>query len=60
MKALLVLAIALMQAPTDSLPDLSHPWTLRECTAWAMDHNLTVAQQEISLENQKIDETPHV
>ena len=56
MKALLVLAIALMQAPTDSLPDLSHPWTLRECTAWAMDHNLTVAQQEISLENQKIDE----
>ena len=56
MKALLIIALSLLQAPADSLPDLSHPWTLRECTAWAMDHNLTVAQQEISLENQRIDE----
>ena len=56
MKALIVIAMTLLQAPADSLPDLSHPWTLRECTTWAMDHNLTVAQQEISLENKQIDE----
>ncbi len=56
MKALILIALTLLQAPTDSLPDLSHPWTLRECTSWAMDHNLTVAQQELSLENRKIDD----
>ena len=36
---LLTLALAL-QAPTDSLPDFSHPWTLEECTRWALEHNL--------------------
>jgi outer membrane protein len=56
MKALLMIALTLLQAPADSLPDLSHPWDLRQCISWAMDHNLTVAQQELSLENRKIDE----
>jgi len=47
---------AFVQAPTDSLPDLSHAWNLQECIDWAMEHNLTVAQQELSLENQKIEQ----
>ena len=55
MKALLI-ALAVLTAPTDSLPDLSHSWTLQECIDWAMDHNLTVAGSEISLENSRIDE----
>ena len=55
MKALLI-ALAVFTAPTDSLPDLSHSWTLQECIDWAMDHNLTVAGSEISLESSKIDE----
>ncbi len=56
MKSMILIALTLLQAPTDSLPDLSHPWDLRQCISWAMDHNLTVAQQELSLENRKIDE----
>ena len=55
MKALLI-ALAVLTAPTDSLPDLSHSWTLQECIDWAMDHNLTVAGSEISLKNSRIDE----
>ena len=55
MKALLI-ALAVLTAPTDSLPNLSHSWTLQECIDWAMDHNLTVAGSEISLENSRIDE----
>ncbi|MBO4624444.1 MAG: TolC family protein [Bacteroidales bacterium] len=55
MKALLI-ALAVLTAPTDTLPDLSHSWTLQECIDWAMDHNLTVAGSEISLENSRIDE----
>ena len=55
MKALFI-ALAVLTAPTDSLPDLSHSWTLQECIDWAMDHNLTVAGSEISLENSRIDE----
>ena len=30
MKTLLI-ALAVLTAPTDSLPDFSHPWTLQEC-----------------------------
>lgn len=52
MKALLI-ALAVLTAPTDSLPDLSHAWTLQQCIDWAMDHNLTVAGSELSLENSK-------
>lgn len=56
MKALLIaLAVSALQAPSDTLPDFSHPWTLAECTAWAMDHNLTVAQQVNSVEGREID-----
>ena len=52
MKTLLI-ALAVLTAPTDSLPDLSHAWTLQQCIDWAMDHNLTVAGSELSLENSK-------
>lgn len=55
MKALLI-ALAVLTAPTDSLPDLSHPWSLQECIDWAMDNNLTVAGSEITVENQKVNE----
>ena len=54
MKALL-LALALTTQPTDSLPDLSHPWTLKECTQWALEHNLTVTGQKLQAENRNIE-----
>ena len=54
MKALMI-ALAMMTAPTDSLPDLSHPWTLQECTEWALEHNLTVASQAVTVEGREID-----
>ena len=54
MKTLLI-ALALLQAPTDSLPDLSRPWSLQQCIDWALKHNLTVAQQEATLERNAID-----
>lgn len=53
MKAL-ILALALT-APVDSLPDLSHPWTLAQCIDWAMENNLTVLQQEDNLQGREID-----
>lgn len=55
MKALLLALAFALQAPADTLPDFSHPWTLAECTSWAMDHNLTVAQQANSVESREID-----
>ena len=51
----LLIALALLQAPTDTLPDLSRPWSLQQCTDWALEHNLTVAQQEITLEKSAVD-----
>ena len=54
MKALLI-ALALMAQPTDSLPDLTHPWSLQECTQWALEHNLTVAAQEVAVQGKEID-----
>ena len=54
MKALL-LALALLAQPTDSLPDLSHPWTLKECTQWALEHNLTVVGQKLQAENRNVE-----
>ena len=54
MKALLI-ALAFMAQPTDSLPDLSHPWSLQECTQWALEHNLTVAAQEVTVQGREID-----
>ena len=53
MKALF-LALALT-FPTDSLPDLSHPWTLQECIEWALENNLTVATQQIAVEQRESD-----
>ncbi len=55
MKTLLI-ALAVLSAPTDSLPDLSHPWNLQECIDWAMDHNLTVAGSGITLETRKVED----
>ena len=55
MKALLI-ALALTQATTGtSLPDLSHPWSLQECIQWALEHNLSVAQQQNNLSQSEID-----
>ncbi len=54
MKALIV-ALAVLTAPTDSLPDLSHPWTLAECTSWALEHNLSLATQELNEEYSRIE-----
>ncbi|MBO4633883.1 MAG: TolC family protein [Bacteroidales bacterium] len=54
MKAL-ILALALA-APADTLPDLTHPWDLRECVDWALEHNLTVAQQELSAQSKAIED----
>lgn len=55
MKTLLITLALMMQAPTDSLPDLSHPWTLQECMDWALDHNLTVATQTITRERTDVE-----
>ena len=55
MKTLLIALAFALQAPADTLPDFSHPWTLAECTSWAMEHNLTVAQQANSVESREID-----
>ena len=54
MKTLLI-ALAVLTAPTDSLPDLSHPWSLQECIDWAMDNNLTVAGSQLTVETRTID-----
>ena len=54
MKTLLI-ALAVLTAPTDSLPDLSHPWNLQECIDWAMDNNLTVAGSQLTVETRTID-----
>lgn len=56
MNTLAIALTVLLQAPTDMLPDISHPWTLKECTDWALEHNLTVAQQEITLEKSAVDQ----
>ena len=54
MKTLLI-ALAVLSAPTDSLPDFSHPWTLGQCIDWAMDHNLTVAGSQLTVEGRQIE-----
>ncbi|MBP3203201.1 MAG: TolC family protein [Bacteroidales bacterium] len=53
MKALL-LALALA-APADTLPDLSHPWTLAQCVDWALEHNLSVASSRLTTELRQVD-----
>ena len=49
------LAIALAGAAFSAkAQDLSRPWTLQECIDWALDHNLTVKQSEINVEQREI------
>ena len=52
MKSILI-AFALMQAV--EAPATNHPWTLQECTEWALEHNLTVAAQAATVEGRAID-----
>ena len=53
---MIALVLALTVA-ADSLaaPDFSHPWTIQECTDWAMEHNLSVVQQRLSVESSQVD-----
>lgn len=53
MKTLLI-ALALTQATPDSLPNFSQPWTLRQCTEWALEHNLSVAAQQCVAQTQEV------
>lgn len=55
MKILLLTLALSLQAPVDTIPDLSHPWNLQECMDWALEHNLTVARQETTFEKSEID-----
>ena len=53
MTALIIaLAVAVDSVAT---PDLGHPWTLSECMDWALEHNLSVVQQEMSRQSSEID-----
>lgn len=54
MMTALVLALA-VAVDSVATPDLSHPWTLAECTSWALEHNLSVVQQEMTRQNSEID-----
>lgn len=45
---------ALLVADSLAAPDFSHPWTLQECTDWAMEHNLTVARQELAVGSSEV------
>lgn len=54
MKALIVVLAALAAAEAPQ-PDFSHPWTLAQCTRWALENNLTVQQQAITLEQRELD-----
>lgn len=48
-----ILAFAMTQAV--QAPSMDHPWSLKECTEWALEHNLTVASQALSVEGSKIE-----
>lgn len=61
-RLMIILALALPltakaqnEAPVDSLPDFSHPWSLQECIDWAMGHNLTVRAYEANVEQRDLD-----
>ena len=51
-KTLLTLVLLVPMAATAQ--DLSHPWTLQECLDWALEHNLTVKQSEINVQQREI------
>ena len=48
-----ILAFAMTQAV--EAPPTDHPWSLKECTEWALEHNLTVTAQSLSVEGSKIE-----
>ena len=48
-----ILAFAMTQAV--ETPPTDHPWSLQECTEWALEHNLTVASQSLSVESSRIE-----
>ena len=49
-----LLTLAFLVPMTMSAQDLRHPWTLVECLDWALEHNLTVKQSELSLRQKEI------
>lgn len=55
MRRLTLCVLALGWGAAASAQDLGHPWTLQECIGWALEHNLTVRQGGISLEQKEID-----
>ena len=50
----ILLALALLSPALAGAQDLRHPWTLRECLDWALEHSLTVKQGELNLTQQAI------
>jgi len=56
MKALLLVLALAAGVGEEDMPDFSRPWTLRQCTEWAMDHNLTVARQEDNVAGREIEQ----
>ena len=52
-KILLILACC-CTALSAQAQDFRHEWTLRECLDWALEHNLTVKQGALNLEEQEI------
>ncbi len=42
---------------TAMVPAQQKKWTLEECVTYAVDHNLTIAQYELDLDNAKIDKS---
>ena len=50
----ILLALSLLTPALAGAQDLRHPWTLRECLDWALEHNLTVKQSELNVTQQEI------
>ena len=55
MKRIAVLLLFVAAVPTAKAQDLSLPWTLRQCTEWALDNNISLRQQKNTLEQREID-----
>lgn len=53
MKRILI-TLALLSPALAGAQDLRHPWTLRECLDWALEHNLTVKQSELNVAQREI------
>ena len=48
------LTLALLAPVLAGAQDIRHPWTLRECLDWALEHNLTVKQSALNVAQQEI------